>query len=81
MQLYFLLSQVNYQKYHSASIRFAGARVEWLRPASLEELLELKKNYPKAKFVVGNTELGKSKWINKYMTQSQGIFILLVNLV
>ena len=30
----------------------------WFRPCSLKELLELKRNYPEAKLVVGNTELG-----------------------
>ena len=31
----------------------------WYRPASLEELLELKEKHPQAKLVIGNTEVGK----------------------
>ena len=31
----------------------------WYRPASLEELLELKGKHPQAKLVIGNTEVGK----------------------
>uniref|UniRef100_A0A8C1ND72 xanthine dehydrogenase n=1 Tax=Cyprinus carpio TaxID=7962 RepID=A0A8C1ND72_CYPCA len=39
-------------------LRFAGERVLWIQPCSLEELLELKATYPNAKLVVGNTEVG-----------------------
>uniref|UniRef100_A0A8L0DPJ2 Xanthine dehydrogenase/oxidase n=1 Tax=Oncorhynchus mykiss TaxID=8022 RepID=A0A8L0DPJ2_ONCMY len=35
-----------------------GERVLWLQPASLDQLLELKTQYPNAKMVVGNTEVG-----------------------
>uniref|UniRef100_K7FMW0 Xanthine dehydrogenase/oxidase n=1 Tax=Pelodiscus sinensis TaxID=13735 RepID=K7FMW0_PELSI len=37
---------------------FRGERVMWLQPATLEELLTLKAQYPAAKLVVGNTEVG-----------------------
>ena len=30
-----------------------------MRPASLDELLELKMKHPKAKLVIGNTEIGE----------------------
>jgi xanthine dehydrogenase/oxidase len=30
----------------------------WLRPTTLQELLELRKTYPEAKLVGGNTEVG-----------------------
>ncbi|RUS88161.1 hypothetical protein EGW08_004058, partial [Elysia chlorotica] len=50
--------KVKHQKYHEVSLRFAGPRVTWVRPTSLDELLELKKSHPKARFVVGNTEVG-----------------------
>lgn len=34
-----------------------GQRVAWYRPTELHDLLELKKDHPEAKFVVGNTEI------------------------
>ena len=33
----------------------------WIRPTTLEELLELKMKHPQAKLVIGNTEIGKHK--------------------
>ncbi|KAK6306886.1 hypothetical protein J4Q44_G00220340 [Coregonus suidteri] len=42
----------------SPQLRFRGERVLWLQPASLEQLLDLKTQYPNAKMVVGNTEVG-----------------------
>ena len=35
-----------------------GKNITWYRPTTLEELLVLKNNYPEAKIVVGNTEVG-----------------------
>eukprot|EP00117_Sycon_ciliatum_P018048 scpid9031/ scgid2472/ Xanthine dehydrogenase/oxidase; Xanthine dehydrogenase; Xanthine oxidase; Xanthine oxidoreductase len=35
-----------------------GERVTWYRPTSLKELLALKHGFPRAKIVVGNTEVG-----------------------
>ncbi|XP_037076844.1 xanthine dehydrogenase/oxidase-like [Pollicipes pollicipes] len=40
------------------SMRFVGPRVTWYRPASLQELLDLKATHPEAKLVNGNTEVG-----------------------
>ncbi|CAI5770855.1 dehydrogenase oxidase [Podarcis lilfordi] len=37
---------------------FKGERVMWFQPSSLKELLVLKAQYPTAKLVVGNTEVG-----------------------
>ena len=37
---------------------FKGEKMTWFRPSSLKELLQLKRDYPEAKLVVGNTELG-----------------------
>ncbi|XP_050804387.1 xanthine dehydrogenase/oxidase isoform X3 [Gopherus flavomarginatus] len=37
---------------------FKGERVMWIRPTTLKELLALKAQYPDAKLVVGNTEVG-----------------------
>ncbi|XP_046887432.1 xanthine dehydrogenase/oxidase [Hypomesus transpacificus] len=39
-------------------LRFRGERVLWVQPASLQGLLDLKAQYPNAKLVVGNTEVG-----------------------
>lgn len=35
-----------------------GDNSTWIRPTTLEELLELKTKYPQAKLVIGNTEIG-----------------------
>ncbi|XP_043934179.1 aldehyde oxidase 1-like [Protopterus annectens] len=37
---------------------FKGTAITWISPANLEELLELKTEYPKAPLVVGNTNVG-----------------------
>jgi hypothetical protein len=37
---------------------FRTDRMLWLRPTSLEDLLQLKLKFPESKLVVGNTELG-----------------------
>uniref|UniRef100_A0A4W4HGA0 xanthine dehydrogenase n=1 Tax=Electrophorus electricus TaxID=8005 RepID=A0A4W4HGA0_ELEEL len=41
-------------------LRFIGERMQWIQPSSLKELLQLKAEYPAAKLVVGNTEVGKA---------------------
>lgn len=38
---------------------FKGQKTTWYRPTTLSELLELKSEYPIARIVVGNTEIGK----------------------
>lgn len=40
------------------SIAFYGDRVTWYRPNNINELLTLKLQYPNAKIIVGNTEVG-----------------------
>lgn len=35
-----------------------GPEVTWYRPTTLEELLKLKLQFPQAKIIVGNTEVG-----------------------
>ena len=40
---------------------FCGERVVWHRPTTLPELLNLKSQYPDAKLVIGNTEVGKEE--------------------
>uniref|UniRef100_A0A8C3L9W2 Xanthine dehydrogenase/oxidase n=1 Tax=Chrysolophus pictus TaxID=9089 RepID=A0A8C3L9W2_CHRPC len=42
---------------------FKGERVMWIQPTTLQELVALKSQYPNAKLVVGNTEVGKEKSI------------------
>uniref|UniRef100_A0A8C0VBS3 Xanthine dehydrogenase n=1 Tax=Cyanistes caeruleus TaxID=156563 RepID=A0A8C0VBS3_CYACU len=37
---------------------FKGERVMWIQPTTLSELVALKSQYPNAKLVVGNTEVG-----------------------
>ncbi|XP_066474776.1 xanthine dehydrogenase/oxidase [Tiliqua scincoides] len=37
---------------------FKGERVMWFQPTTLKELVDLKAQYPSAKLVVGNTEVG-----------------------
>ncbi|KAM4693535.1 xanthine dehydrogenase/oxidase isoform 2-T2 [Discoglossus pictus] len=39
-------------------LQFKGHGVTWIQPSSLGELLSLKAQYPDAKLVVGNTEVG-----------------------
>ncbi|XP_078350679.1 xanthine dehydrogenase/oxidase-like [Oculina patagonica] len=40
------------------SLYIKGDLVTWIRPTTLEELLELKTKHPQAKLVIGNTEIG-----------------------
>ncbi|KAK2567725.1 Xanthine dehydrogenase/oxidase [Acropora cervicornis] len=40
------------------SLYVKGDLVTWIRPTLLDELLELKMRHPKAKLVIGNTEIG-----------------------
>eukprot|EP00049_Salpingoeca_infusionum_P018412 m.357132 g.357132 ORF g.357132 m.357132 type:complete len:1353 (+) comp17719_c0_seq1:77-4135(+) len=47
------------------SKEFTSHRVKWFRPATLSELLELKAQYPDAKLVAGNTELGVEVYVKK----------------
>lgn len=49
-----LIQKKDYQKL----LCFRGERVTWVQPSSLAELLSLKSQYPEAKLVVGNTEVG-----------------------
>jgi xanthine dehydrogenase/oxidase len=45
-------------EYDDQNLQFNGERVTWYRPTTLTQLLELKSQYPYAKLVVGNTEIG-----------------------
>ncbi|KAL5009354.1 hypothetical protein ScPMuIL_014935 [Solemya velum] len=40
------------------SLKFIGERTNWFRPVTLKELLSLKRLYPEARIVIGNTEVG-----------------------
>ncbi|KAJ8291157.1 hypothetical protein GJAV_G00022040 [Gymnothorax javanicus] len=46
------------QRKSQRQLRFKGERVLWIQPNTLSELLDLKAQYPNAKLVVGNTEVG-----------------------
>lgn len=46
---------------HQKQMCFKGERVMWIQPTTLNELVALKSQYPNAKLVVGNTEVGKRK--------------------
>ncbi|MEE6490038.1 hypothetical protein FKM82_015769 [Ascaphus truei] len=41
-----------------STLVFHGEKMKWITPFSLDELLELKVQYPKAPLVVGNTNIG-----------------------
>ncbi|XP_070578679.1 xanthine dehydrogenase/oxidase-like [Ptychodera flava] len=57
---------MNTDKYNR-SIQFCSDRVKWLRPSTLSELLDWKSQYPHAKIVNGNTEVGvEVKFKNQY---------------
>ncbi|XP_067420930.1 xanthine dehydrogenase/oxidase isoform X2 [Emydura macquarii macquarii] len=43
---------------HQKQLCFKGERVMWIQPTTLAELIVLKAQYPNAKLVVGNTEVG-----------------------
>ncbi|XP_050304553.1 xanthine dehydrogenase-like [Anthonomus grandis grandis] len=48
-------------------LKIEGPKVTWHRPTSLKKLLELKQEYPEAKIVVGNSEVGvETKFKNMY---------------
>ncbi|CAN9498154.1 unnamed protein product [Ophioblennius macclurei] len=40
------------------TLRFSGERTNWVSPASLEELVQLKSKHPEAPLVMGNTNIG-----------------------
>ncbi|ROL40898.1 Aldehyde oxidase 1 [Anabarilius grahami] len=40
------------------SQKFCGERITWISPGSLDELLQLKADYPQAPLVMGNTNIG-----------------------
>ncbi|KAH9487576.1 hypothetical protein Btru_072338 [Bulinus truncatus] len=50
--------KVNHGQYLGDVIRFGNSDTAWILPNTLEQLLELKSQYPDAKLVVGNTEIG-----------------------
>ena len=45
-------------KFDEEALFFQGKNINWYRPTQLDDLILLKKVYPNAKIVVGNTELG-----------------------
>lgn len=47
-----------YSVYDDQYLKFRGEKVTWYRPTDLTSILKLKEQYPDAKIVVGNTEVG-----------------------
>uniref|UniRef100_A0A8D1T348 FAD-binding PCMH-type domain-containing protein n=1 Tax=Sus scrofa TaxID=9823 RepID=A0A8D1T348_PIG len=45
---------------------FQGERTTWITPVTLNDLLELKTNFPKAPLIMGNTTVGNVKFSNKF---------------
>ncbi|XP_048257190.1 xanthine dehydrogenase/oxidase-like [Haliotis rufescens] len=45
-------------EFYQSSLKFTSDRVTWYRPATLVELLDVKANFPNAKLVIGNSEIG-----------------------
>ncbi|XP_033104999.1 xanthine dehydrogenase/oxidase-like [Anneissia japonica] len=39
-------------------LQFIGKRLKWLQPVTLQQVLDVKAEYPDVKFTVGNTEVG-----------------------
>lgn len=50
--------KLKYDEFNLKSLHFKSKEMMWFKPADLTELLSLKEQYPDAKIVVGNTELG-----------------------
>lgn len=46
-------------EWDSQYLEFKGARVSYIRPVSLAQLLDLKAGHPEARIVAGNTEVGE----------------------
>ncbi|XP_067668816.1 xanthine dehydrogenase/oxidase-like [Haliotis asinina] len=44
--------------FYQSSLKFTTSRVTWYRPVTLDELLEITADFPNAKLVNGNTEIG-----------------------
>ncbi|KAF9980868.1 hypothetical protein BGZ65_004578, partial [Modicella reniformis] len=55
-------------------LHFSGHKVQWFRPTSLAQVLQIKATYPQAKFIGGNTEIGvETKF--KYMEYSPYVYL------
>ena len=50
--------------------------MDWYRPSSLTELLDLKKKYPDAKLVVGNTEVGRYETLSSVGTVAELLYVM-----
>ncbi|XP_044734533.1 xanthine dehydrogenase-like [Chrysoperla carnea] len=48
-------------KYDNEYLQFRGSNTLWIRPRSLDELINLKSKYPTGKLLAGNTEIGIEK--------------------
>ncbi|ESO85884.1 hypothetical protein LOTGIDRAFT_221063 [Lottia gigantea] len=50
--------KVNHEKYHKEYLVYEKDGIKWYRPVTLPEILDLKYQFPQAKIIVGNTEVG-----------------------
>lgn len=57
-ELIFPPSLVSYAKSGLKPLRFDNGRCQWFRPTSVDELIKLKEEFPHAKLISGNTEVG-----------------------
>nr|XP_006811949.1 PREDICTED: xanthine dehydrogenase/oxidase-like [Saccoglossus kowalevskii] len=48
----------NHADQYSKTVQFCSDRLKWIRPVSIDEILDLKAQYPDAKLINGNTEVG-----------------------
>uniref|UniRef100_A0A8D8Y3K1 xanthine dehydrogenase n=1 Tax=Cacopsylla melanoneura TaxID=428564 RepID=A0A8D8Y3K1_9HEMI len=53
--------------YDREFLEVKGAQVTWYRPQTLDQLLKLKQQFPHAKIVVGNSELGVEVKFKKFL--------------
>ncbi|ESO98492.1 hypothetical protein LOTGIDRAFT_226623, partial [Lottia gigantea] len=50
--------KVNHKKYHEEYLVYEKDGIKWYRPVTLSQILDLKYQFPQAKIIVGNTEVG-----------------------
>ena len=53
-----MILQLSKGQKHKA-LHIKGESITWTKPVTLDQLLQIKKLYPKAKLVAGNTHVGK----------------------
>lgn len=64
-----------------STLHLRGARSEWFAPRTLDELLALRQEYPDARIVVGNTEVGVEQRFKVCLSKFIIVFLLLFEYV